>query len=51
METPTLLDPLERANLNQSQHLKTETHPVSGRLCSLVFRIPDVGPRPEIQYF
>jgi hypothetical protein len=27
--TPTLLDPLERAILNQPPHLRTETDPVS----------------------
>jgi hypothetical protein len=34
-ETPSLLGPLERTNL------RTETHPVSERLCFLVFRIWD----------
>jgi hypothetical protein len=57
--TPTLLGPVERANLNhwnqQSSclpllHLRTETDPVSETLCPLVFfRIPDDGQSPKTQ--
>jgi hypothetical protein len=51
-ETPTLLGPLERANLDHlltqqgrclPSHLRMETDPVSKTLCSIVFRILDDG--------
>jgi hypothetical protein len=63
-ETPTLLDPLERPNLNhwsgtsrpRTQNsrclpppLRTETDPVSETLCSPVFRILDNGGSPTTQ--
>jgi hypothetical protein len=65
-ETPTLLRPLETANLNElelflwdptkyvspSHHMKTGTDPVSKMLCFLiVFRIPDDEQSPETQWF
>jgi hypothetical protein len=41
-ETPTLLGPLERNNLDHSPHLRKETDPVSETLCSLEFvGVPD----------
>jgi hypothetical protein len=51
-ETPTLLGPLERANLNHWSSpliLRTETDLVSETLCFLVFKIPDDGLSPEAQ--
>jgi hypothetical protein len=42
---PTLLCPLERANLNHW----TETNPVSEMLCFLMFRILDDGQSPDTQ--
>jgi hypothetical protein len=42
-ETPTLLRPLEKANLN---YLKTETHSVSETLCSLKYRTMDKIQKP-----
>jgi hypothetical protein len=55
-ETPTLLGPLERTNLNHwitepvSNHGSNHwtTGPVSETLCFLVFRIPDDGQSPEM---
>jgi hypothetical protein len=47
-ETPTLLGPLERVNLNPP-NLRTETDPVSITLYFLVFRIPDNGQSSETQ--
>jgi hypothetical protein len=60
-KTPTLLGPLERANLKQSlalskgpnrvgvfpPHLRTETDPVSETLCFLVSRRPDDEQSPK----
>jgi hypothetical protein len=57
-KTPTLLDPLERANLRHwiqgpnrvgvsPPHLKAETDPVSETLCLRDFRIPDNGQSPK----
>jgi hypothetical protein len=48
-KTPTLLGPLERANLNHwaSHHLRMEIDPVSKMFCFLVFRIADDGQSPE----
>jgi hypothetical protein len=46
-ETPTLLGPLEGANLNHWTRM--ETDPVSKTLCSLDFRIPDNGQSPKSQ--
>jgi hypothetical protein len=37
--------------MSPSPHLKTETDPVSERLCSTVLRIPDDGQSPEPQWF
>jgi hypothetical protein len=45
-ETPALLGPLERANLN---HWRMETNPVSEMMCYLVFRIMDNGHSPKTQ--
>jgi hypothetical protein len=48
-ETPTLLGPLERANLKR---LRRETYPVSETLFFfLVSRIPDDGQSPKTQQF
>jgi hypothetical protein len=41
----TLRDTREWASC--SQHLRTETRPVSETLCFIVFRIPDDGHGPE----
>jgi hypothetical protein len=46
-ETPTLLGPLERANLNHSPHLRKETDPVSETLCSLEYRTVDKVQKPS----
>jgi hypothetical protein len=56
-ETPTLLGPLDRANLNQwateqvssAYHLRSKTDLFSDMLCFLVFRIPVDGQSPESQ--
>jgi hypothetical protein len=46
-ETPILLGPLQRANLNNCS--SKEADPISETLCFPVFRIPDDGQSPKMQ--